>query len=57
MKFKKGEKVTIVKCLSGHFFEIGTVVTIIEVNEDDDDYLVQDNKTNNWYVGDDELKK
>lgn len=52
MRFKVGDDVKIVARKWGHSHDIGDVVTITSVNNEDEDYKVNDY----WFVRDDEIE-
>ena len=60
MKFKVGDKVTVIARLKGHFFNIGETVVITEEFSDADDPKIDHYECSNgseaWYLNDDELE-
>ncbi len=56
MNFKKGDKAIIKARKHGHEFKLKDKVTIIAVNEEDQDYEAKKGKVS-WHVEDDELKR
>ncbi len=54
--FKVGDKVVIVCEECGHDFSIGEEVSIVEVNDANEDYQATNGKIS-WWVRSDEIKK
>lgn len=55
MSYKVGDKVRIVDNQCDHEFEIGSIVTITEINEGYD-YLAIDQKGIDWHIEDSEIE-
>lgn len=56
MKYKVGDRVRIVGNRYAHHFDIGEVVTIVSVNQEDKDYLAENSSKEDWYVVETEIE-
>ena len=57
-KFKVGDRVEVVCEKNGHEFDIGSVVTIVNITDDDDDlpYYAKNDNGKHWWLNDREIK-